>query len=205
MKTKFNVTQIMTMKTKRNVTWFVCVCVCVLFLFSKSQFHLVNVTRVWYVERIATISHMIRNIMMRFANDREQWTSSFVCVTFFVSFCLFSWCFLFCAQTPGAFAAFVSLNDRVKIQDEWKKKKTCFQSILFTTVSRLNGVLNQGLSVRSSEQWHSMIMIIIVLQPRANVVCIFFFFFWFWPIYWQLQFAQKNRTVHSQHSTVQID
>lgn len=83
------------------------------------------------------------------------------CFIFFV--CLFV--FFCCSRYSEHLAHLVyslSLTEQVKIQDEllYKKNHTYLCYMLLMTMSRLNGVLNQGFSLKCNGQWHSMIIII---------------------------------------------
>lgn len=169
MKSKFNeearahITQIMTMKTKFRVSWLEC-----LLCGSQSYELVTNMTTVWYVWNAQVHSVWIAlNENYDAICNRARFS-----VTFFVSFCEVD-------EAPGAFAAFVPLNDQVKSQDEtcWQRK-THSQSGITCTVLRLNGVLCQGLPVRSSEQWHSTP--IIAMNKCYNSIGAV----WIWPIYW---------------------
>lgn len=127
----------------RDWNWLLCGCT--------SLCDLANMTKVWYVwnaqvqiKENTRESHCMK-IMMRFAIAQ-------VSVTFFVSFREFdkhlAHLLHLCRRT---------IKLRVKTNG-WQKTHSR-NYMLLTMVFRLNGVLNQGLSVSGSEQWHSMMII----------------------------------------------
>lgn len=98
----------------------------------------------------------------------------------------------------------LSLSDQVESQDELfdrkKKINNLLQLYVIQTLSRMNGVLNQGSSIaRGNEQWHSMMITVLESQPLHiwfELIKVWFLldwieiigFFWFCPILFHWRF-----------------